>query len=368
MQKFPFEPDENVPLAAFTTLDLGGPASYLVEARSRADLVHAMSWAHSRRVPVTVLGGGSNVVIADEGFDGLVIRVCLRGLDVDRRRDGAYVTAAAGETWDDVVGWAVDEGLAGIECLSGIPGTAGATPIQNVGAYGQEVADTISRVDVLDRTTDQHVALTSEDCRFSYRGSRFRTTPDRFLVLAVTYLLEPGGPPTVRYPQLAEALAPFGATPSLAEVRDTVLALRGSKSMVLAADDPNRRSVGSFFVNPVVSAEAFDRIQGRCPGDDVPRFSNPDGRIKIPAAWLIERSGFPRGFTRGAVGVSSRHSLALVHHGGGSTADLIELARDIRRSVQQRFGVDLKPEPTFLGFEEADPTGDPARASSTVGG
>lgn len=353
-----FEPQEYVPLAPFTTLDLGGPARYLAEVRSPDDLARAMEWARCQRVAVTVLGGGSNLVIADEGFDGLAIRVCLRGIDIARRDDGVHVTAAAGETWDNVVAAAVDEGLAGIECLSGIPGTAGATPIQNVGAYGQEVADTIRRVEVLDRRSGRRTDLAPADCRFSYRGSRFREAPNRFVVLSVAYALNAGEPPTVRYPQLAEALGHRGATPSLAEVREAVLALRESKSMVLTADDPNRRSVGSFFVNPAISALRADRIQRQCTGEDVPRYSTPDGRVRVPAAWLIERSGFAKGYTRGAVGLSSRHSLALVHHGGGTTAALVALARDIRRSVRERFDVDLKPEPRFLGFREADPTAD----------
>jgi UDP-N-acetylmuramate dehydrogenase len=252
----------------------------------------------------------------------------------------------------------VAEGLAGLECLSGIPGTAGATPIQNVGAYGQEVADTISQVEVLDRTTGRQAAMPSRDCVFSYRSSRFRTTPGRLVVLSVTFVLTPGARPTVRYPQLAEALAPAGAAPSLGDVRCAVLALRASKSMVVTDDDPNRRSVGSFFVNPEVSAEDLEHIRADRPCEDVPRFSTPEGRVKIPAAWLIENTGFHRGYTRGAVGLSSRHSLALVHHGGGTTADLVALARDVRRSVRERFGVDLHPEPTFLGFPEADPTAD----------
>jgi UDP-N-acetylmuramate dehydrogenase len=357
MQQTDLEIRENAPLAAYTTLELGGPARYLAEARSPAHLDRAVRWARDHGVPVALLGSGSNVVIADQGFDGLVVRVMLRGVETAHGSDGTSLTAAAGEPWDEVVARAVDEGLAGIECLSGIPGTVGATPIQNVGAYGQEVADTISRVEVIDRDTGLQRTLAPHDCGFSYRGSRFRAQPGRFVVLAVTYVLEPEGTPSVRYPQLTEALAHLGTTPSLADVREAVLALRRDKSMVLEAEDPNRRSVGSFFVNPVVSAAEADRIQALFPDQDLPRYSSSGGRAKIPAAWLIERSGFARGFTRGRVGVSSRHSLALVHHGGASTADLVALARDIRGAVRDRFDVDLTPEPTFLGFEDADPTG-----------
>jgi UDP-N-acetylmuramate dehydrogenase len=360
MQQIDLEIRENTPLAPFTSLELGGAARYLVEAGSPAVLARAVRWARDRGLPVAVLGGGSNVVIADQGFDGLVVRVTLRGIETAQRSDGAHLTAAAGETWDEVVERAVDEDLTGIECLSGIPGTAGATPIQNVGAYGQEVADTISRVEVLDRKSCLQRTMAPRDCGFSYRWSRFRDEPSRFVVLAVTFLLHPRGTPAIRYPQLTEALSSLGAAPTLADVREAVLALRRDKSMVLAADDPNRRSVGSFFVNPVISSDDADRIRGQYPGQEVPCHPTSDGRFKIPAAWLIERSGFAKGFTRGAVGISSRHSLALVHYGGGSTTELIALARDIRRAVRDRFDVDLTPEPTFLGFENPDPTTCPA--------
>ncbi len=358
MRQLDLEIHDDVPLAPFTTLELGGPARHLIEAENPADLVAAIGWARDNDVAFAVLSGGSNVVIADEGFDGLVVRVALRGIETVRRSDGVHVTAAAGESWDGVVARAVGDGLAGIECLSGIPGSAGATPIQNVGAYGQEVADTITRVDALDSRTLRRRTLASYDCGFSYRGSRFRDEPNRLVVLAVTYRLDPRGTPTVRYPQLTEALSPLGAPPELADVREAVLALRRDKSMVLAGDDPNRRSVGSFFVNPVVSEDHAGRIEEEDADEGMPRHTTPDGRVKVPAAWLIEHSGFAKGFTRGAVGISSRHCLSLVHHGGGSSADLVALARDIRRAVRARFDIDLKPEPTFLGFPEADPTAD----------
>lgn len=347
---------EDVPLGPLTTLELGGPARYLVNAESPAEVTRAVEWARLRDAPVAVLGGGSNVVVADRGFDGLVVRVVLRGIETGSERGATSLTAAAGESWDGVVARAVDEGLAGIECLSGVPGTVGATPIQNVGAYGQEVADTITRVDVLEIATLRQRTLAPSECGFSYRGSRFKDEPSRFVVLAVTYRLDPRGAPTVRYAQLNDALSVRRAAPTLEDVREAVLALRAEKSMVLKEGDPNRRSVGSFFVNPVVAVEHADRIRGRHPDEDMPRHPTPDGRVKIPAAWLIERSGFGKGLQRGAVGLSSRHCLALVHHGGGSAEELISLARDIRGAVRERFEVDLKPEPTFLGFQEADPT------------
>jgi UDP-N-acetylmuramate dehydrogenase len=354
----------DVPLAPLTTLELGGRARVLAEVEEECDLVESLRWAAREALPVALLGGGSNTVVADDGFDGLVVRVALRGIDVraGHADDSVLVTAAAGESWDDLVDTAVGEGLAGIECLAGIPGTVGATPIQNVGAYGQEVAETIASVRALDRATLATRELVPAECGFGYRSSVFRREPGRFIVLAVTFRLSTGAPGCARYPEVARALEVAAAAPEAQAVRDAVLALRRSKSMVLDPDDENRRSAGSFFVNPVIDHRAADEAIRRtlasgvvARADDVPRFAVGDDRAKLSAAWLVEHAGFPKGTRRGAVGISSRHSLALVHHGGGTTAELVALAREIRIAVAARFGVALQPEPVFLGFPTADP-------------
>jgi len=263
-----------------------------------------------------------------------------------------------------VVSRAVAENLAGVECLSGIPGTVGATPVQNVGAYGQEVGEVVDSVRVLERATLRELTLGADECGFGYRTSRLRVEPDRFVVLAVTLRLVPGGAPLLGYPELERAVAEGDSARTLAGVRQAVLDLRRAKSMVLDPADPNRRSAGSFFVNPVVGPEQAEEVVRRALAleivrapDEVPRFLADGGRTKLSAAWLIERAGFARGYRRGAVGLSSRHALALVHHGGGSTAELVALARDIRSAVEARWGVRLAPEPVFLGFPPGDPLG-----------
>jgi UDP-N-acetylmuramate dehydrogenase len=353
-------PRERVELAPWTTLELGGPARYFAEATDEATVADALRWARGRELTVTVLGGGSNVVVADAGVRGLVLRMALREVSVERSGDGTVrVTVSAGEPWDELVARAVAEGWAGLECLSGIPGTAGATPIQNVGAYGQEVAETIERVRVLDRASLDVVELAPAELGLGYRSSLLRTQPDRFIVLAVTFRLLEGGAATVRYPELAAQIGATAAPPSLAVVREAVLALRRSKSMVVSADDPNRRSVGSFFVNPVLDPDQLGRLANRLDrlgvGDRPPSFTAGGGRAKVPAAWLVERAGFGKGYCDGNVGVSSRHSLALINRGGASTAELVALAGRIQRGVDDLFGIRLRPEPVFLGFRGRNP-------------
>lgn len=356
----------DVALAPLTTLELGGAAAEFISAGSNAEVAAALHWAAGEHLPIAALGGGSNVVVADAGFPGLVVALVQRGIVVEEAGDIVRVTAAAGERWDDLVVRAVTEGWAGLECLSGIPGTVGATPVQNVGAYGQEVGETIASVRVLDRASLTERELTAAECGFGYRSSAFRRNPERFVVLAVTFALRSHGAARVGYAELARALASRGAAPPLADVRAAVLELRRGKGMVRDEHDPDSRSVGSFFVNPVVTTEMAAAIGDRAvatglvaASDDMPRFATRDGMVKVPAAWLIEHSGFSRGFRRGAVGISSRHALALVHHGGGRTAELISLARDIRAAVATTFGVVLAAEPRFLGF----PPGDPLAAS-----
>lgn len=345
-------PQEQVSLAPLTTLELGGPARFFVRASSEAELEAAVDWARAKGVPVTFFAGGSNLVVSDEGFDGLVVQIALGGVEIS---DSGEVIAFAGESWDSLVARTVAENLAGFECLSGIPGSVGATPIQNVGAYGQEVADTITSVRVFDRASGEVRELSPARCEFGYRDSYFKQHPNEFIVLAVHFLLRPGEPATVKYAELERALGGTSATP--AKARETVIALRRKKSMVIEAADPNRRSAGSFFTNPIVTTEDADRVvdlaleRGLVDSpSDVPRY--PAGaNTKLAAGWLIERSGFNKGHREGPVGISTKHALALVHHGNGSTRDLVELARKVRGGVEDSFGITLSVEPTQLGVE-----------------
>lgn len=347
---------DDVPLAPLTTLELGGHARHFVDADDEATVVEALRWGESRRLPILILGGGSNLVVADAGFAGLVVRIGARGRRFEAAAGEVALTAAAGEPWDDLVTETIARDLAGLECLSGIPGLVGATPIQNVGAYGQEVAETIRAVRVVERRTWQIRELTPTECAFAYRASAFKSDPERFVVLAVTFGLRPGGTPTLRYRELAEALA-GRVSPRLTDARSAVLALRRTKSMLIAADDPNRRSVGSFFMNPIVPAPEAAAVGARAAATgavgraaEMPSWPAGDGRVKLSAAWLIEQAGISKGLLRGAVGVSSAHALALVHHGGGTTLALVALAKEIRDTVRTRFGVALCPEPTFVGL------------------
>jgi UDP-N-acetylmuramate dehydrogenase len=342
------EIDEGVPLAPHTTLCVGGPARHFAEATTEAEVADALGWARARALPVLVLGGGSNLLVADRGFDGLVLRARLRGLTVESHGGEVVVTAGAGEAWDDVVARAVAEGWAGLECLSGIPGDAGATPVQNVGAYGQEIADTLAFVRAVDRATGAAVILDRAHCGFGYRDSVFkREDAGRFVITAVGYTLRRGGAPELRYAELARRFADTAA-PSLADVREAVLALRRSKSMVLDPADENGRSAGSFFTNPVVAAAEAERLAAA--HVDLPRFPAPGGQVKLSAAWLIERAGFPRGTHDGPVGISTKHSLALVNRGGATAAALVAFAAKVREGVRARFGVTLAPEPVLVGF------------------
>ncbi|HEV8441175.1 MAG TPA: UDP-N-acetylmuramate dehydrogenase [Methylomirabilota bacterium] len=344
-------PVENVPLARHATMGLGGPARYFIEAPDEQTVRDALEWATSRGLELRVLGGGSNLLVADEGVDGLVLKIGLRGVGSRESSDVIELTAAAGEPWDDLVRFTVERGWAGLECLSGIPGLVGATPIQNVGAYGQEVSETLTHVRALDRRTGRVVTLSPEECAFAYRDSMFRSgEPGRYVVLAVGYRLVPGGAPAVRYADVETDLERRGIrSPSLADVRRSVLDIRRSKSMVLDPHDENRRSCGSFFLNPVVSGDEFSRIEARAGSAAMPRWRTPDGRVKLSAAWLIEHAGFTRGYREGAVGLSSRHTLAIVCHGGARAADVVALARRLRARVEERFGVRLRPEPVFWG-------------------
>jgi len=355
----PAHPQErfDAPLAELTTIRLGGPARRLVEATVDDQIVEAVAAADAAGEPVLVIAGGSNVVIADAGFEGTVIRILTRGMSANLNGSRVRLAVAGGEPWDELVARGVADRLAGIECLAGIPGSTGATPIQNVGAYGQQVSGAIVSVRAYDRAAARVFELAGSECGFAYRSSTFRMSA-RFVVLGVTFELERSslGRP-VRYPELARALeVELGARPPLAAVREAVLALRRQKGMVLDPCDPDSVSVGSFFLNPVLSVELFAELERRVTerlGEPVrpPAWPEADGGIKTSAAWLIERAGFHRGFGEGRVGISTKHTLALVNRGGASTAELIALAREIRRRVRQSFGVTLRPEPTLVGVE-----------------
>jgi UDP-N-acetylmuramate dehydrogenase len=346
-------PRPNVVLAPFCTLGVGGPAAWLADATDEATVMEAAAWAAARGMPLRVLGGGSNLVVADAGVSGLIVRMGLRGLATRTAGTAVEVTAAAGEPWDALVALAVGRGWAGLECLSGIPGLVGATPIQNVGAYGQEVAETVTAVRALDVARGRIVTLGNDECGFTYRDSRFRSgEPGRHVILAVTYRLAAGGAPCLRYAEVARHLAGRGiARPALGEVRESVLAIRRSKSMVIDPADENRRSCGSFFTNAVVSAAEADRVAALAGDPAMPRWPQPDGRVKLSSAWLIERAGFARGRREGAVGLSTRHALAIVAHDGARAADVVGFARRVTAAVRARFAVELTPEPVLWGFD-----------------
>jgi UDP-N-acetylmuramate dehydrogenase len=339
---------QNVPLAALTTFRIGGPARYFIDAVSEQDLLHALDFATTKSLPLFVLGGGSNLLVSDAGFPGLVLHMGLQGIQIENSADRVLVKAAAGEDWDGVVALAVERGLGGIECLSGIPGSAGGAPVQNVGAYGQETADVLVSVRAFDRRGQKIVELSHADCGFSYRTSIFNSSEkDRYIVLDVTLALCPGVAPTIRYPDVRRKFESVEA-PSLADVRQAVREIRAAKAMLLTAEDPDCRSAGSFFKNPIISEAEYARVQSSI-AETVPRYAAPNGAVKTAAAWLIERAGFSKGYTLGRAALSRKHTLALVNTGGATAADIILLAREIRTRVEDRFGIRLVPEPVFIG-------------------
>ena len=355
---------EYVPLAPFTTLRVGGPARWFAETRSESDVSDAAAFATERKVPLFVLGGGSNLLVSDAGFPGMVLRVALRGrriLEADCAED-ALVEAAAGEDWNALVDYAVENSLAGMECLAGIPGDVGGTPVQNVGAYGQEVADTIEEVRAFDLARHTYVTLTHAECAFSYRRSVFNSVArdgtdarGRYIVTRVTYRLRRGGPPAVRYADVQRYFAsqtPPCEAPSLRQVYSAIREIRAGKGMLAGQSGPNAQSAGSFFKNPIVPAASIEHIAAalELAPAQVPRWPAQDGMVKVPAAWLIERAGFPRGFTLGRAGVSSLHTLALVNLAGATASDLVALRDLIAERVDARFHIRLEQEPVLLGF------------------
>lgn len=340
---------ENIPLAPFTTLGVGGPAKFFSRARTSEELVGLFDRAETQGEEVFVLGGGSNILVADAGFDGLVIRVEIGGIEFESDNNSVLIAAGAGEDWDGLVGQCVDRDLAGVECLSGIPGTVGGTPVQNVGAYGQEVSETIVSVQCLDRSAGSIVELSNRQCGFEYRKSIFNTSErDRYVVLSVAYRLLCGGGPRITYKDLQQRFA--GRLPSLNETRDTVIAIRREKSMVIDPADPNSRSAGSFFKNPVVGSSVADSIAEELALDSIPQFAAGDGIVKIPAAWLIERAGFRKGFALGNAGISTNHTLAIINRGSATSAEIVALKDLIQKTVLDKFGIPLQPEPIFIGF------------------
>lgn len=329
-------------------MKIGGEARFFVRAESEAEILAALEFAREKSLEVFVLGGGSNVLIADAGFDGLVMQIGLKGIEENE----GLVTAAAGEDWDAFVAHCVGKDLAGLECLSGIPGFVGATPIQNVGAYGQEVAETITSVRVLDRETSKIKTMSNAECNFAYRSSIFNTThKGKFIVLSVTFSLTENGAPSLRYADIKKYFDGNSKAPTLGEVRKAVIEIRARKSMVIDAADPNSRSAGSFFKNPVVGVSQFDVIAAKFDGD-VPHFPAGENQVKIPAAWLIEQSGFQKGYIKGNAGLSANHTLALINRGSASAADILSLKQEIQDKVRATFGIDLHSEPIFIGFDK----------------
>ena len=342
--------EENVPLAPLTTIGIGGPARYFFRAESVDELRDALRWARDEGQTVFILGGGSNLLISDSGFQGLVVQLDLRGITVESEdADTVMVKAAASEPWDAFVAYTVENGWAGVECLSGIPGSTGATPIQNVGAYGQDVSETIARVETYDRNLGIVVWFTNWECRFGYRSSLFKNYErDRYVVLSVTFRLRRNGRATVKYPELQKFVDERGVSlDDLEGVREAVIAIRKRKGMVLDPNDPDTRSDGSFFMNPVLTLAQYDDFARRAP--EAPHFPSGD-EVKLSAAWLIEHAGFTKGFTHGHVGLSSKHSLAVINRCGGTAAEVVELVKMIQDAVREQFGVEIHPEPNFIGF------------------
>ena len=347
---------ENVPLASLTTFRIGGPARFFVEARSRSEVEEAVRLAQARDLPLFVLGGGSNLVVADAGWPGMVLRVAIPGIE---RRPGTndegkvLFDTGAGESWDRFVWHAVAAQCAGVECLSGIPGSVGATPVQNVGAYGQEVAETIESVEVFDRK-DNHVhELCREACGFSYRSSIFNTTErDRFIILRVTYALTPGGDARLEYTDLKRHFEGRETRPNLAETREAVRHIRALKGMLIVPGDPDCQSAGSFFKNPVVSEQQHEDLQRRASarGFSLPSYPALEKNKKVSAAWLVEKSGFARGYGFGPVGISSKQALAIVNRGGATAAQVLALKDQIQQRVEEIWGLHLEPEPVLVGL------------------
>ena len=343
---------EEVPLAPYTTFQIGGPARWFAEATSEDDIAAGVAFARERQLPLFVLGGGSNLLVSDAGFSGLVLHIALRGIASTQEHSRPIVSAAAGEDWDGLVAYAVAADLAGVECLSGVPGTVGGTPVQNVGAYGQEVSQTIVTVRAFDRKTAQFVDLSASACGFSYRRSIFNSTErERYVVTRVDYALNKNGPANFVYADLARYFAARNVvSPTLAEVRDAVRTIRQQKGMLIVPGDVDCRSAGSFFKNPVVPVTVLDSLAQQLGVEkkSIPAYPAQDGEVKLSAAWLIERAGYQKGYALGNAGISSRHTLALINRGGASAADVLALRDKVTETIASRFAIRLEPEPVWL--------------------
>ncbi len=341
----------NVPLAPYTTFKIGGAAHWFAEAASEADILEAVNFSRERGLPLFVLGGGSNLLVSDSGFSGLVLHIALRGIREHFDDDTLVLQAEAGEDWDQLVSHAVSLDCAGIECLAGIPGTVGGTPVQNVGAYGQEVSERINVVRALDLRSGKFVEMSGSECGFAYRQSIFNTSAKGlFIVTRVDYSLTAGGSPTLTYSDLQRHFQSASQPPSLAQVAEAVRTIRRTKGMFLVEGDPDCRSAGSFFKNPVVDWSALERIAAAVPPEaKIPQYPAEDGKFKLAAAWLVEQAGFSKGYGNGHAGISSRHTLALVNRGGASAAEVLALSEEIVARVEKKFGIWLRREPVLLG-------------------
>jgi UDP-N-acetylmuramate dehydrogenase len=343
---------ENIPLARLTTLKVGGPARYFIEAMSIAEVSQAVEFSQSRSLPLFVLGGGSNLVISDAGWPGLVLKIGITGIN-HRHGDQVIFETGAGEDWDKFVGLTVAHNCAGLECLSGIPGSVGGTPVQNVGAYGQEVANSIESVLALDLRDGQLHELCKEACGFNYRTSIFNTTErGRYIIVQVNYALNHGGDAYIAYADLKKYFAGWGEKPTLASTRDAVRKIRAGKGMLITAGDEDCRSAGSFFKNPILSAEQYQALTARAVSKNlqIPSYPALNAQKKVSAAWLVEHSGFSRGYGIGPVGISRKHALAIVNRGNATAADVLALKEDIQQRVEEIWGIHLEPEPVFVGF------------------
>jgi UDP-N-acetylmuramate dehydrogenase len=352
--------EEKVPLAPFTTLGVGGRARFLARAVNEVHVAEALEFAKVRGCPVFILGGGSNILVSDDGFSGLLLKIEIPGIKSDEIGDRGTVTVGAGVEWDEFVHYCVTRNLSGVECLSGIPGTVGGIAVQNAGAYGQEAGDSISRVSAWHHGTREIVKLNKRDCRFAYRSSVFNTSGEsEYIVLSVTFTLHPEGVSATTYPDIQRLFAENSSPYPVSLVREAVLQIRRAKGMVVSDSDPDSKSVGSFFKNPLLSLESFRKLEQSLhsrglleASGAVPHFSMPDGNVKVPAAWLIEKAGFFKGYSRGSVGISGKHALAIVNRGGATAGAILDLTRCIHQHVLDLFHIELQPEPVFLGFQE----------------
>jgi UDP-N-acetylmuramate dehydrogenase len=344
---------ENIPLAPLTTLQVGGAARYFAEASSEDEALEGAHFAKSQQLPLFILGGGSNLVIADSGWSGLVLKIAIGGITSRPEESTVSFDVGAGLDWDNFVAHAVASNCAGVECLSGIPGSVGGTPVQNVGAYGQEVSETIESVRALDLKQDRIVVLPNEACSFRYRSSIFNTTGrGRYIILRVWYRLNQDGAPSLKYADLQKHFSTWATPPSLSEVREAVRQIRRNKGMLLVPGDDDCRSAGSFFKNPVLNEPQFQHLRGRAEsrGLNIPSYPALAAQQKVSAAWLVEHSGFSKGYTLGPARISNKHALALVNSGSASAADIVRLKEQIQNKVQESWGILLDPEPVFVGL------------------